>query len=263
MRVLRQFRTGILLTVFLITLLLIPHRAYSSEALKTNPDTGFGIWIEDDADLLSDEEEKELISHMEPVTAYGNAGFISTSEYIGNTGNYAADKYREMFGRDSGSLFIIDMYNRYLYIQSNGYLYSVVTDSYAETITDNVYRLASKGEYASCAGKAFDQMSDILNGQKIARPMKHITNLLLSVAASMAICYLLVRFSRRRVKPANKEILRTLRITGEGFTNPVIKSAGVTKTHSPRKSSSGGDGFSGGGGGFSGGGGGGGGGHGF
>ena len=38
-----------------------------------NPDTGFRVLVEDDAELLTEEERRELAASMEKITAYGNA----------------------------------------------------------------------------------------------------------------------------------------------------------------------------------------------
>lgn len=45
-----------------------------------------------------------------------------------------------------GTVFAIDMDNRNIWIHSDGAVYQVVTKGYADTVTDNVYRYASRGD---------------------------------------------------------------------------------------------------------------------
>ena len=50
-------------------------RAQDSFFAYTNPDTNYVVYMNDEYDLLSDEEESKLINEMIPLTEYGNAGF--------------------------------------------------------------------------------------------------------------------------------------------------------------------------------------------
>ena len=51
-------------------------------------------------------------------------------------------------------------------------------NSYADSITDNVYTYASNRDYFSCAAKGFERELNLLKGQKIRQPMKYISNAL-------------------------------------------------------------------------------------
>ena len=51
--------------------------------------------------------------------------------------------YREKYGSESGTIFVIDMDNRNIWIHSNGAINRTINKAYAETITDNVYTYAS------------------------------------------------------------------------------------------------------------------------
>lgn len=250
--------TAVFAALQLLVLAAPGRSTFAAQDARTNPDTGFGVRIEDNASLLQSGEETELIEHMYPVTQYGHAAFVTTTDAGGvSTTSFAKDCYQNLYGSESGALFVIDMDNRYVYLYCKGEVYKIISKSYANTITDNVFRYARSGAYGECAIHAFDQVSAKLAGEKIARPMKHITNLLLAIVLAMGLCYFIIRKTGRSKAPKRKEVLEMLAITGAGLTNPVIRGAGSTRTYSPRKSSSGGGGGFRGGGGRGGGGGGG------
>lgn len=265
MTVLKKIMLSFLLcSFFIFAISPVCLNVYADE--KASPDTqsSYDIFILDNADLLTDDEEAALREHMAPVTRYGHAGFFSTNGPVDQTSSYAKSAYTDFFGEDSGTLFLIDMDNRYLYIFSRGAVEKAIPTSIANTITDNVYRLAGKGDYAGCAMTAFDQISARLEGQKIAQPMKHITNLLTAIILAMAIGYGFIRFHNRNRKPGHSVLIDALTVTGAGLSGLNMRHTGTAKTYDPPSSSGGGGGGSrSGGGGGGGGGGGSGGGHGF
>ncbi|MBQ6489717.1 MAG: TPM domain-containing protein [Solobacterium sp.] len=229
--------------------------------LYTDPDTGYSVYIQDDADILSPEEEAKLAEDMKPVTEFGNAVFVSNTEYNSSTPQLAKEYYRTYSGTDSGTLFMVDMYNRYIYIYSDGEIYKTVTRSYADTITDNTYAKASKGLYYECASEAFGQIHTLLEGGKVARPMKVITNILMAVCIAVILNYELVMISRRKKYVSAAQAAEAISSFAAiaAITPKFLKR---TKTYIPPASVSSGGGSSGGysggggGGGFSGGGGG-------
>ena len=228
------------------------------------------IVIMDSADLLTEEEEKELYSHMLPVTAYGGAAFYTNDSHVSSAQDFAREKYRENFGRKSGTIFVIDMYNRYLYIFSDGRIYDTVTKAKAETITDNVYLYARSGDYLECAEKTFDQIAAILDGNKIPQPMKHISNALLAMALSLVAVFIVTNAKTRMKKEDElqvySEMVQRKFTLGSPLRTQLIESRKSRHVESSSYSgggSSGGYSSGGGGGGGSGGSSGGGGGHGF
>lgn len=252
----------------MILFLGIPCETLASESLDSditeptatyvfhNEETGYYIYIDDWADLLSDAEEDALLEEMKPITAHGNVAFVSIDtnpEY--STERYAKSYYQERFGYSSGTVFIIDMEERYIWIHSDGEIYNTITTSYANTITDNVYSYASREDYFTCASKGFNQINTLLEGKHIAQPMKYISNALLSIAIALLINYFLVMMLSRSRKASTSQLLDGI------FSKTEIKNARAdfvkqTRRYSPQSRSSSG----GGGGGRSGGGGGGGGG---
>ncbi|MBD5489390.1 MAG: TPM domain-containing protein [Lachnospiraceae bacterium] len=232
-------------------------------AVYVNAETSYRAIIEDDAQLLNDEEEQELATLMQEITSYGNVAFKTIDYNDRGTESYARKYYRERFGTASGTLFLIDMDNRNIWIHSDGAVYKVITESYADTITDNVYRYASDGDYYDCAAHTYDQILTLLKGQKIAQPMKYISNGLLAVILALLLNYGLVSFFARIKKPGRREILRSGR-NHFNYTQPKAFFVRESRTYNPVSSdSSGSSGSSSGGGGSSSGSSGGGGGHSF
>lgn len=244
--------------IILALLVFILPGSTALASVYENQETNYEIIIQDDADLLSDAEEAALLEDMKPISKYGNVAFVSISDNPRNsTQNYVREYYRLNFGRDSGTVFIIDMDERYIWIHSDGAIYKRITTSYANTITDNVYDYASDEEYYDCASLAFEQIYTVLEGGRIAQPMKYICNLLLALILALLINFFVVMGYSRSRKASTREV-HTGIYHKVDILNPTVTHTHQTKRYSPQSSSSGGGGggHSGGGGGHSGGGGG-------
>ena len=229
-------------------------RAQDSFFAYTNPDTNYVVYMNDEYDLLSDEEESGLINEMIPLTEYGNAGFLSCENNSESTSQYSARVYSSLFGTESGTLLVIDMGQRMLYIKSNGAISEIVSNAYSNTITDNIYRYASEGDYYTCASKAYGQVYTLLSGGKIAQPMRYISAALLALILGLMINYMIVRTVSKPRKADTEEIIDAANVDFR-LRDPAARHSHTTKVYSPVRSSSGGGGSRGGGGGFSGGGG--------
>lgn len=211
-------------------------------------DTGYKVILEDDADLLTPEEEASLISVMNEITEYGNVAFKTVDINYSSTSGYASSYYHEQFGSESGTLFLIDMDNRMLYIFSDGDLYKIVSKGRANTITDNVYRYASNGDYFNCSKEAFSQIYTILNGNEIAQPMKYISNALLAILLALLINFIIINRVTGLRRAGNDPMIHAAK-AGFQFSEPDVTFLNETRVYSPVESSSGGGGHGGGGGG--------------
>lgn len=252
-------RKLLVIPVVFCVLAMLPYTQITAHAerIYENPETNYVVIIEDDARLLGEMEETELAKVMLPITIYGNVAFKSIDENVYSTKTYIEEYYREQFGTRSGTVFLIDMDNRNIWIFSDGAIYKVITNSYADTITDNCYRYASKEDYYTCAAEAFTQIYTLLEGNRIAQPMKYISNTLLAVVLALLLNFFVMRRMSKVKYPCEKELNQGI-ISRYQFSNPDAEYVRTTKTYSPPSSSSGGGGGSsgGGGGGSSGGGGG-------
>lgn len=182
---------------------------HGDNATYRNPDTGYEIYIIDECDLLSDSEERQLLNDMKPITTYGNAAFVSVYSNT-TTILYAQDKYFDLFKNESGSIFVIDMNNRNIWIHSDGDIYKTVTKAYANTIADNTYAYASEGQFYRCAAEVFKQEYTLLEGGKIARPMKHITNAIISMIVGLLANFMFLLISRKKPDSFEKEAVSAL-----------------------------------------------------
>lgn len=155
--------------------------------------------ILDYGELLTEEEEEMLFEVMEEISEYGNVAFVSNGENSGYDG-YAselAQKYcNELFEDGSGTVFLIDMYNRRIEIFSIGEMYKMINKARANGITDNVYTYASDGCYFDCAFEAFYQILTIAEGGKVAVPMRYATNFLLATGLVLLAMYVLTMRGR-------------------------------------------------------------------
>ncbi|MBR7079658.1 MAG: TPM domain-containing protein [Treponema sp.] len=226
----------------------------SALRLYLNEETGFEAYIADDAGLLSEKEKDALLNDLIPITQWGNACFFTSDKNYGvSTEELAAEFYEQLYEPDtSGTIFLVDMNERMLWIHSEGEVYKTINDNYAQTITDNVYKLASASDYYGCASKVFGQIGTLLSGGKIAQPMKHISNYLLALILALIICFIYM-------KSSSKTQDEKAQPKAEPIFNGTLANISVTKgrlTSRTIQSSSGGGSRGGGGGGHSGGGGG-------
>ena len=240
--------TGILMVwIFMTFVSQASGEGAAGQALYENPETGYRVLVEDDAGLLTEEQRRALAEEMKGITAFGNAAFKSTEENPSSTENYVRQYYRSRFGTDSGTVFLIDMDNRNIWIHSDGAVYAVVTSSKAETVTDNVYRYASAADYFGCAAEAFRQIYALLEGERIAQPMKYISNALLAMMLALFANFgLLVCFTRLS-GPGKAEILGNIHRKFT-YTKPEATYTHQTKVYDPVSRGSGGSSGGGGGG---------------
>lgn len=178
--------------------------AFADETYN-NDETSYNAVVKDEADLLTDSEEKSLIEKMEPVTKYGNAMFYSVYGSYYDISDEASYIYHSEFSTASGTIFIIDMNLRKIYIFSDGKIYDEIDDSTATTITDNVYRYAKKGDYYSCAAAAFNQISDKLGGNPIPQTMKYISTALTALVAGISINFAVLTYQRGKYRANSSE----------------------------------------------------------
>lgn len=252
----KQAKLFLLMAIFAITLLSGIRCTAFAETVYTNPDTGYVVKIEDGADLLTDEQEQGLAKQMEAITAYGSAAFVSLEENYSSTASYARSYTDSNFYGSTGTVFVIDMYNREIYIDTTGSMRKQLTSAYANTITDNIYTYATDADYYECATQAFAQIYTLLEGGRIAQPMKYISNALLAIVIALLINYIIVMRMSSKHRPSRSQLLEGIYTKCE-LNDAHMAFLNQTKVYDPPQSSSGG----GGGGGHSGGGGGGGGGH--
>lgn len=220
-----------------------------------NEQTKYEVLIEDDANLLTEQEILQLKESMKPLTEYGNVIFKTINTNPHTTATYASKYYDEKYKNESGTLFLIDMDRRYVYIYSSGKNYKIITKDKANIITDNIYKYATNKQYYLCAINAFEQVNTLLDGGKILEPMRYISNILISIIIAFFINFFIALVNSKINVAKNKEILSKCKIIFN-IKNIIGEKVGEYSVYSPRSSSSSGGDFFGGsssGGGFSGG----------
>lgn len=220
----------------------------------TNEETKYKARIDDKANLLTVEEKIKLFEEMKPLTKYGHIAFVSTASNYSSVESFADTYYHSNYGTESGTIFIIDMSNRKIYIFSDGTNYRTVTSSKAYSITDNTYRYATNKEYYNCASYSFKQIYTILEGGKIAEPMRYTSNIFIAITLAFFTSFLFILSKSRMSKASNKSIVDNCDIEFNMSNVSAVKT-GQHSVYSPQSSGSSGGG-GGGGGGSSGGGGG-------
>ena len=239
--------------IVLLTAVLFIIPAYAAEeASYVNPETGYKAYIIDEEDLLTREEEDELLNfHMADITEYGGAAFVTTSS--SNAGKAAADYCYNLFHNDSGTTLLIDMGERKISIMSSGEIYKTITKGYGSIITDNIYTYATDGDYYKCAEKGFDQINIKLEGGRIAEPMRYVSNLLLAIVLALVLNFIYVWIAKGKVTIDSEALIAAA--AGAVIGTAVSKNLVSSRKTRPSSSSGGGSSGGGGGGGFSGGGG--------
>ena len=242
----------IVLSLLIIISLFIGCNVYA-DISYVNEETNYKVVIEDDANLLTDSEEKLLLEDMKKLSTFGNVIFKSIDNNYTSAVSYAENYYYQNYGNSNGELFFIDMDNRRIVITSGGSNDKVITKAKANIITDNVYKYASNEQYYNCASKAFDQINTLLNNGKIAEPMRFASNIVVALIGAFLINLLIVLSNSSTKKAKNKEIIDGANVDFV-IGNIVGNKTGTHKVYNPPSSSSGGSsgGGGGGGGGFSG-----------
>ena len=228
----RKWKVNILITMLSVTfaIALFPSVDAFAQAVYENAN-GYEVVIDDEADLLTADEETKLLQTMQPITEYGNVAFksVDTGTAI-VTSRFADQYYRDLWGNESGTVFVIDMGSRMIYIHSVGAVYGSLKKSYANTITDNVYTYATKGEYAVCAQNAYEQIYTVLEGGRIAQPMKYISNALFAFLLSFVLLYVIVKLVSKAKKPSKSQLLDGLEVT-QNMSNAEIHYLSEERTY--------------------------------
>lgn len=198
----------LILCSFVLLLLFESGDVFASDVNENVPT--YDVIIDDQANLLSDDEKEELLPVMQKIGKYGHVAFVTTEENDKKVQQYCKDYFDEHWDEGSAVIFLIDMKNRILRIESFGYgqLYDDISVAYANTITDNAYQYAGDQKYFQCANTAFTQINAVLEGKRIAQPMKYVSNALLALILSVFIIFIYVRRRAMQKAPAVDEMLQ-------------------------------------------------------
>ena len=247
----------------IFTLILAISFAFNPIRAKADNETSaYEVLVFDDADILSDDEEIALYESMERILPYGNAFFYSTELDPSEDAQKAAeDAYYFMYENQPGVILQFDMTNRQITLSASTDMEKILHKE-RDSIVDNIYRIASQGDYYACAAECFDEIVLVINDGQIAHSMKYINNAILALIVALMINFFFVFINSRQDTSYKAYMLKSVFET-ETLKNIKVKETKKTKTYAPitTSSSSSGSGSSfgssgssgGGGGGFSGG----------
>lgn len=223
----------------ILSILLLVNPIYATDVGLKNTNISNKIIIEDDADLLTEGEERELSSIMEPLLEFGNVIFKTTKD-INNTNSlkYIQNYYYSIWKNNPGVAFYIDMNARELCACATGGLEKYITNGKCDTIMDNVYSYASKQNYYKCASETFLQMNKLLNGEKIAESMKYICNAILSIMVSLFLSYAFFMIHSGNKKASYSEVVKECETSLDYSPINVIKT-GTHRVYNPPSDSGG------------------------
>ena len=221
---------------------------------NTNDTNDYKYHVNNPGSFLYPDINAEKFEEIKPLTKYGHTAFITTANNTSSVEYFADSYYHSHFGTQSGTIFIIDMSNREIYIFSDGANYRTVTKSKAYSITDNTYRDATNKEYYRCASRTFKQINTILDGGKIAEPMRYTSNIFIAITLAFFFSFLYILGKSRIKKASDSAIVKNCDIDFKIGETSAIKT-GQHRVYSPQSSGGSGGGGGGGGGGSGGGGG--------
>lgn len=226
---------------------------FASAERRTDAASGFAWVIDDEAGYFNESELRELGSLLSRITPYCNAVLATTESHpYSSTFDYAEHCFDDLFDRDAdGIVFVIDRDLNEIFLYTNGSIRRTITDSRAYSITDNTYIYATAAhdyDYGRCSAKTLEQVQALLEGRKIAEPMKYICSALLAVIVALLANYFIAMFLSRSRRANIREIL-TGTYNDVRVNDPKAVFVNQTKRYSPRSSGSSGGGRSGGGGG--------------
>lgn len=173
---------------------------------------GHRIIYYDKAQIVDASGKADVIEAMKAISADSNVIFYTTDRNeAGETADVCANVCASYFGSKKTApvvMFTIDMYHREIYMYCTGPVRKIIRSRDALAITDNIYKLASKEQYAQCAVQAFNQAHLRINGLSIKRPMQIATNALLAVMLGFLTNYIFLLVSRK-ANGAHKDTVRS------------------------------------------------------
>ena len=108
-----------------------------------------GVTVTDDAGLFTAEEIAELTDLATDInqTIKGEVFIVTTTDNTQDPETFADDFLREQIGNDNnGSVLLLDMGQREIYISTSGNMIDYLTDSRIEQILDSVYEGMSEAD---------------------------------------------------------------------------------------------------------------------
>ncbi len=170
----------------------------------------------DDADILTDSEERDLISRLDSVSeTYKVDIIIVTTDTVGN---YTSDEYIELiydendFGygenRD-GVLLLVTMREREYRILSNGLGAAAISMDDIDYIGDYISYELSEGYYADAFHLFIDECEYEINGEINGFPFEFGINLCISLVIGLVVALIVTGIMRSQLKSVGMQLTAT------------------------------------------------------
>lgn len=233
------------LLILVLLLTFFPKIAFAQENLIKK------AHVNDYADILEDDEEKELTKTIKEyiekydldiaVTTTNTSYFMTTKQFA----NKFYDQNNMGIGEDrNGILLVIDMQNREFYILTNGFVHQLINDSRIELVLDKMEPSMRDGDYKSAINSFLKEINKYYKYHKYGPPYLWIGAFIVAVImACVALSH-----EKKKLKLITDALNANNYFVDKEIENKIDKHTN-TRTrviHHPR-SSSGGGGFSGGG----------------
>ena len=213
--------------VGIMLLILLGKFLLSQVTALITSDKPYEVYIDDRLELMTEEERESLKKQLSELTVYGNMVFLDTGYHdYSSAQKYAEAHYRDLCGMQPGVVFLIDMYNREIWLAATGSPKNKLTSAICYEITDKTYLYATKRDYYACASATFTEVQHILEGGYLFPIMRILISLFLSFIAALIINLIRLVFSRTihskqknspklygtfRKKRSHKEIYKTVK----------------------------------------------------
>ncbi len=233
----RMMRSIALLAGLFLACILLSATTLSAQAADfsgANESTGYRWMIRDDAEFFDGEDMTELESLLQEITQYCNVGLLTTTDHAySSTTALAEGTLSSMFGGNANAVvYVIDRDLNEIYLLASGRAGNTLTVSRCYAVTDNTYQSAHNGRYYKNSCETMEQVLTLMQGQRIAQPMKIICSILLAIIVALLINYFIVMAFSRTKKASKAEIIEGT-FQQVNFANAAVMPTGTTRTYRP------------------------------
>ncbi len=230
---------GFLMAILLVFTLAIPALAENTNRLI------------DDADLLSSDEETQLLSHLNRVSNTYQVDFviviqqtISDMRIEAYAGQFY-DQNQYGFGDDKdGVLLVVAMEEREYFVFTNGFGFQAITDMEAESIGDSLSYYLTDGDYVNAFKTFIDECEYEINGEINGFPFAFGANLCISLVIGFVIALIVTGIWRGQLKSVRQQKnANSYTKTGSKqitLSNDLFLYSTVTRTPKPQNNGNGG-----------------------
>ncbi|EPH99050.1 hypothetical protein D920_01418 [Enterococcus faecalis 13-SD-W-01] len=229
------------------------------------PTSAQAATVDDQAQLFTAEQIQELEQQAAPLNEKikGNVFIVTTATNTEEPRDFADDYLRQQIGNDqNGSVLLLDMNQREIYISTSGNMIDYLTDSRIDSILDDVYNQMSNQNYFEAAKayltKAQEYVEDGVPGghYRVDEETGKITRyktltvfeiiIALGLAAGLSIAFYFITISKYQLKfktytyPFREKASLKLTDKTDRLTNSFVTTRRIPKSPPPGSGGGGG-----------------------